>query len=376
MPLQTQDFDTLVQNQVASVQANSNLVLDDFIPGSILLALIEANTAAVALWLQGLADYDLSLTRAATSDGSDLDSWMADFGFTRTPATYATGVVTFSRVNANMQAVVPFNTQLQTTNAIATFSVTIDTTNANYNSLLGGYVLAVNTTSINVPVQANQPGTGGNVASNSITIITTPIAFVDSVTNSSSFTNASNAETDAAFRAGFILYLGSLSKATLSAVEYAIQSVPGVQSYTVNDNVAYGGGTQYGYFYVVIDDGTGDPSSQLLSNVNNAIEAVRGLTITYGVFACTVTTINVVMTVTVATGYSHSTIAPIVQAALESYINSLSVGANVYYTRLIQVAYDCTPGIQDITGYTLNSGTSDITIGVNYVAKYGTVTIS
>ena len=46
-------------------------------------------------------------------------------------------------------------------------------------------------------------------------------------------------------------------------------------TYTLVENQTYAGATQYGYFYVVVDDGTGSPSSTLLSSVANAIDAVR-----------------------------------------------------------------------------------------------------
>ena len=83
--LETKDFDTLVEEQAAIVQGSSSRALLDFSIGSILRAIVEAY-AAVAMWLQGLILSVLSLTRAATSSGSDLDSWMADFGLTRLAA--------------------------------------------------------------------------------------------------------------------------------------------------------------------------------------------------------------------------------------------------------------------------------------------------
>src|SRR5579875_264527 len=98
-------FQQIVQNFTAAAQAAAKVLLD-FTVGSIDLALAEA-TAAVALWLQALALQVLGLTRAATSNGSDLDSWMADWNFTRLPAVAATGSVTFSRANTAIAATIP-----------------------------------------------------------------------------------------------------------------------------------------------------------------------------------------------------------------------------------------------------------------------------
>lgn len=381
MPLQTQDFTTLVRDQVAAAQAESSSLLD-FTTGSILLALIEANTSGVALWLQGLILQLLSVTRLATSQDDDVDSWVGDFGLTRLPAVPSTGQVTFARFTNTSQAVVLANatpslsTQVQTADATQTFYVTIDTTNINYNSALGGYVIQSGTTSINVPVQALVSGSGGNVSAAAISTLITSTPFVDTVTNASPYSNGIDEETDAALRTRFVAYLASLSRATKTAIGYAINSVQQGLTYTLTENQNYANQTDYGYFYVVVDDGSGTPSSQLLSNVSAAIELYRGATIVYGVFAPIVTTANFALTITVSAGYIHDTVAAAVKAAIQTYINALPVGATLFYTQVISVAYDTSVGITNVTGLTLNSGTSDITADNQHVIKAGTGTVS
>lgn len=95
MQLSLRTFSTLVQNMAAAVQASAMQLLDLTV-GSTLRAVIEAN-ASIALWMQWLILQVLRITRAATSSGADLDSWMADLSVTRLPAIAATGIVTFSR---------------------------------------------------------------------------------------------------------------------------------------------------------------------------------------------------------------------------------------------------------------------------------------
>ena len=70
LPLQT--FTTLVQNMAAGVQGSAAQLIDLSV-GSVLRALLEA-CASVALWMQWLILQVLSMTRAATSSGADLDS--------------------------------------------------------------------------------------------------------------------------------------------------------------------------------------------------------------------------------------------------------------------------------------------------------------
>jgi uncharacterized phage protein gp47/JayE len=105
MQLSLQTFSTLVQNMAASVQSAASQAFDVTV-GSVVRAILEAN-ASVALWMQWLILQVLQSTRAATSNGADLDTWMADFTLTRLPAVAATGNVTFSRYTATMPALVP-----------------------------------------------------------------------------------------------------------------------------------------------------------------------------------------------------------------------------------------------------------------------------
>ena len=46
-------------------------------------------TTYLQSWMQGLVDY----SRASTAVGSELDSWLADFDFTRPPGNPATGYI-------------------------------------------------------------------------------------------------------------------------------------------------------------------------------------------------------------------------------------------------------------------------------------------
>ena len=77
MQLPLQDFTTLVRNQAAAVAASARTLIDLSV-GSVLRAALEAN-ASVGLWMQWLIVEVLATTRAATSQGADLDSWVADF---------------------------------------------------------------------------------------------------------------------------------------------------------------------------------------------------------------------------------------------------------------------------------------------------------
>src|SRR3984957_18060737 len=210
--LSTLDFTSIVRNMVTAVQGGASQLINLTV-GSVLRAIIES-VAGVVLWLQGLAVYILTLTRASTSSGTDLDTWMADYGVNRLPATAASGQVTFSRFTDTVQAVIPFGALIATGDGTQNFVVDTDSTNSAYNAILGGYVLGIGTPSVTVKVTDVNSGSGGNVLANSITSIGQAISGIDTVTNSSAFTNGIDAESDASFRARFVLFIASLSKGT------------------------------------------------------------------------------------------------------------------------------------------------------------------
>lgn len=243
---------------------------------------------------------------------------------------------------------------MTTTDGTQAFTVTTDTTNAAYDSVQAGYIIAAGVSSLSVPVQANTAGAAGNAQAGTITVISGSIQYVDTVANSTTFTNGEDAESDTDFRARFVLWIASLSKATKAAIGYAISSMQGGLTYTLTENVAYNGTAQPGYFYAVVDHGSGTPTSTFLGQAYSAIDAVRGFTITFGVFAPAVLTANVSMTITTVTSGSHSAIVALVQAAIQEYIASLSLGQLLPYTQLATVAYGASPLITNIHAGAMN----------------------
>jgi uncharacterized phage protein gp47/JayE len=303
---------------------------------------------------------------------------MLDYGLTRLAATSSTGQVAFSRFTPTYQAVVPVGTVIQTADGTQQFTVVADATQTAYSATLGGYVIAAGISSAVATVQAVNTGTQTNVLANTITTLTQAVQYVDTVTNAAPFTNGTNAETDSAFRARFVSYINSLSKATKAAIGAAILAVQQGLQYTITENQTYAGATLMGNFFVVIDDGSGTPPDSLVSSVSNAIDAVRPFTSTFDVHKPVVVSVTVAMTITTATGYTHSTLTATVQTALLNYINTLPLGSSLAYSRLAQVAYDASAGVTNVTSVTLNGGTADVTATNLQVIKTtsGSITVS
>lgn len=374
MELNIKSFATLVTDQVTAIQAKSKLLVDLTI-GSLLLSIVESNSGVI-LWLQQLIVKLLVVTRAATCSGEDLDTWFADFGFAREAATYATGSVTYARFTATNAALIPVGAQVTTNDGTQTYNVIADTLNAAYDATQSGYVVAAGVASVVVPVQASTAGQAGNASAGTVTTIVGSIPGIDTVNNSNAFANGADAESDDDARARFRLWISSLSKATLAAIQYAIASVQQGVSYSIVENQNYAGVTQYGYFYAVVDDGSGSPSSTFLSSVYSAIDAVRGLTISFNVFGPVVVSANVSMTITTAPGATHSDIVAIVHNAISSYLATLMLGQSLPITRLSALAYDASSYVTNVTNIQINSSTADLTATAKQVIRGGTITIS
>lgn len=374
----TYSFSQIVQRWVAGAQAASTALLN-FTQGSVLLAIAES-ASGVALWLQGVLLSILGLTRAATSSGSDLDSWMADYGLVRLPAVAASGTMTFSRANTGIQAVVPVGTQVSLSDGSQIYNVTLDTTNPAYSSSAGGYVLAIGVGSINIPAQDVVGGSAGNVQAGTIVVLLDAIPGVDTVTNAAPFVGGLDAETDAAFRARFILYLQSLNTANTAAIEYAIASVQQGITYTIEQDLSYPDlASKPGYYFIVVDDGTGSPPSSLLNAVTNAVAIVDGCGIQFSVFAPVIVTANIAMSIKVASGYSSAIVSAAVQSAISNYINGLGLGSKTLsITMLAKIAYDGSSGVQLVVddSTTINGVNADLSTTALDVIHPGTITIT
>ncbi len=367
MQLQLQDFPTLVRNQVAAVTASCAKLMDVSV-GSILRAVLEAN-ASVALWLQWLIMEVLSLTRAATSNGVDLDSWVADFGLNRLSAVSATGLATFSRSTPGLAAIIPVGAIIRTgadANSQA-FAVTEDSNRATW--CAGGYALAAPLAEITVPIQALSPGQAGNVQAGVLVLLSTPIPGVDSVTNNNPMAGGVDAESDVALRSRFGGFMDSRTRATVQAVEFSIQSVQQDLIYKLVEQYDPSGTFRAGHFTVIIDDGSGSASDVLIGKVGAAIEAVRAIGSTYSVIPPLLVVVNVSLHIS---GGNPA----LVQSAIIGWLAEQPIGATIFISKLMQVAHDSDPNVLNVSDLSINGLASDLAMSQFTRPMPGVVSIS
>jgi uncharacterized phage protein gp47/JayE len=378
----TKTFAGLVQTQVAAVQSwASGLV--DFTIGSVLRALVEA-VAGVARWLQALILAVLAITRASTATGSDLDSWVADFGaaypdvpaatFARLAAVGSVGPVTFARYTTVAAASVPVGTTISTADGKQQFVVVADLTKPGYQAGTNSYVMAIGTASVQATVQAITPGAASNVTAGLINTLTSAVVGGYTVTNAADFTSGADAESDADLRIRFRAFILSLREATPSALAYWVSSLGPAITVTLVENQEVGGAARKGIVLVVVDDGTGTPSSAVLAAASTAVNAHRAGGIEYAVLAPTV--VSVAVAVDITTSAEDTATKAAVTLAIQSYLNTLPVGSAVYYTMVYAVIYAASDLVVAATGLTLNGTSGNLAITSTQVAKAGSVSVT
>jgi uncharacterized phage protein gp47/JayE len=311
---------------------------------------------------------------------------VADFGAAYTPdqpamferlsASAAVGTVTFSRLTPTGQAVVPFGSTVQTADGSQSFTVTADATNPAYNSVLSGYDMADTVASVTVPVMAQTAGAAGNAAAGVVTVIASAIPGIDKVANAGAFAGGLDAESDAQMAVRFRLRIASLREGNAAACQYAVQSLQRGVSCKIVENLNHDLTSNPGFFFAVVDDGTGSPPGSLLTAAGAAIDAVRGITSTFSVYAPGDVTATVVGVLTTVAGADHAAAIVAATAAVTAFIDSLALGMTLPWSRLLQVIYDASPDITNVTGVTVNGLTSDVSVTITQVVKAGSVALT
>ena len=368
MQLPLQDFGALVRLQAAAVARGARTLMDVSV-GSVLRALLEAN-ASVGLWVQWLIVEVLSTTRAATSTGADLDSWVADFGMARLPGVSAQGLVRFSRSTPGVAAVIPVGAVVRTGAApgAQAFTVVADATRAEW--VGGGYALGAAAGEVTVPVRAAVAGHAGNVQAGVLRLLSTAVPGVDAVVNDFPASGGLDAESDAALRLRFGGFIDSRSRATVQAVGFAIQSVQQGLQFAIGERVDGAGATRAGHFTVVVDDGSGTPGAGLLGDVAAAIELVRPVGGSFEVHGPGVVQADVSLRV-----FGPADVVAAVRANVGAAIAGLPIGGWLVLSKVVQAAHEADARVLNVTGVTINGVAGDLVVPATGRVRAGLVTV-
>ena len=357
-----------------------------FQSGDVLLAIFQ--TVAVQLdFLQALVEQVVLLTRAQTSTGSDLDAWMAQFGLTRLPATYAEGLETFSASapvpgNVNIPAAVLTSgvytggALVQSSNSGVVYQVIPNTANAAYDTPSNSYILQAGQTSVSVNIQAVNAGSASNVAAGALVVLASAVPGISFVNNSAPISSGVDAEIDAAFRTRFVAYLNTLAKATEAAVVEAALTVQQGLQITPVEYQDTSGNPLVGAFSLFVDDGSGSPPSGLITNVAAAVNATRAFGIRAFIAGPNVTAVSIAITIRIAAGYTLGTVEAAVQNAIVALVSSLLVNQTLYVSSVEAAALSIAGVVSVKPGTTLNGVNADLTPAYDYELRANTGIVS
>jgi uncharacterized phage protein gp47/JayE len=350
MALVTKTFNQFVTQFLLAYAAQANV--DPNIPiGDPIRALAECD-ASQAQVVQTMDEETVAFARAQTCTGLDLDSWMAQFAFTRLPAQAASGVMSFASASTTAQQImIPVGTIVQTPGAAISYTVIADNSLPGFNSGNQAYIIPVGQQSVNVAVLANVPGNSYNVQADQLTQLVNTVFGISTVTNPVAIINGKAAETDAAFRARFVDYLNSLSKATRTAIAFAVESLQaGIKLQLIENQQAIGNpptsliSPYRGNVIVLVDDGSGDPSESLLLAATTAVDTTIAWGVQYQVLPPAVVTPTITLNIAVDPNYAEAVVVAAVTQALFDYVNTLPIGSTVWISEIITISNDV-PGV-------------------------------
>ncbi len=389
--LATRSHATIVTSIAQGMQGRISRFLN-FAIGSMLRVVAESY-AGQALWLQFNALQIQMQSRLATSYGPDVDSFVQDWpcGVTRFGATAGTTLCTFGRRTAGASPVyVPVGGQCKTADGTQVFQVYADPTNgayvASYQPLgatapTGGYVMPAQVGSVLVPVQAVTPGSAGNVAAGSISLLSSQMPGVDTVTNPAAVTNAADQESDASVKQRFALAVEGRSGGTTVSIQSAIANIKLGMTSVVLSGQNIDRSSNPGTVSVIVDDGSGAISSTLLAAAQTAVTdngvGARAAGIQAYAYAAVTAPIAIVMQITSLSGYVHQTVVAQVTAAIGLFVNGLGQNQTVSYFRVGAIA-ERVPGVGEIVPgtYTLNGGTADVPASPQTTPKLASAVVS
>ena len=208
-------------------------------------------------------------------------------------------------------------------------------------------VIPAGSTTVNIQVACTVTGTGGNLPQGqTFAVSPQPTGFVGA-TNANAFVNGQNQETSAQQLIRFQNYISTLSRATVAALQYGLS--------TVNLTDAFGNITEKVALALIVEpyltdttqpialvncyihNGVGDTSSALLAQAVNIIAGYvnssgvkipgyKAAGVKTNVYIATEVPLAVAATVNIAPGYVWSNIQPLVDAAIFSYLQGLTIG--------------------------------------------------
>lgn len=300
----------IVNDEIQYVLTHTSLI-SDFTVGSVARTLLEAD----AVELEKLYYYTLENLQDAIDDAVT-----SAFGFTRKQATYAYGNVLI-RLQNELQQEIVINRGTRFYSRKGSYEQVYQTQQA--------YTVPRGTSSFVLRVYCTVIGAYGNIPANTIDN-TSDLGPIMSVTNPEPFVTGQDEESPEAEKIRFRQMIQSLARGTNQSLVYAAESIPEIAG-------AYEFESTYGAVVLFCHDANGDLSPELQQAVADKLVEYRPAGIKVMVMPTHKTMVSLAIGVEVADqALENDSFLNEVEQVVSNYINSFTVGEDLYKNDLIQ----------------------------------------
>ena len=322
--------------------------------GTDLSARMYALAAQVyALYVQ--ADW---LTRQAfpqTAEGEYLDYHAQLRSLERKPALPAQGTVRFTAGEAaQSDRAIPEGTVCMTAGLVR-----FATTQA--------AVLPAGALTVDVPVQALEPGTAGNVSAQTVVSMAVAPMGIASCTNPQAFAGGADGEGDEELRARILDTFRRLPNGANAAFyEQGALSFDQVAAAAVIPKPRGLGSVD-----VIVSTLAGTPGEELLEQLQDYFEQRREIAVDVQVKAPTPVTVNVAVQVKAKGGWDKTQVLDQVEETLEGWFDGKLLGQDVLLARLGSLIYGC----DGVENYAVSAPAADLAVDADELPVLGTLSV-
>jgi hypothetical protein len=368
MAFQIKDFRSIVASMI-NVSRASQSQITDFSVGSVARTLMEASAIEIEeLYLQMLLGLQEAIPTAVYTS----------FEFGKLPAVGASGVVRFTRGSISEAVVVPQGTRVRSVGGELEY-VTVSTVTLSGAGLFADALVACAT-----------PGVTGNCLSGTLTELISAVNGITQVTNPLGFSNGRDVESDAQRKIRFNAYILTLTRGTISALEYgaslsAITNPSGevierARHIAVVEPFLTDASVPVGLVRLYLHNGVGATSGALVTRVlrdvngyvadqGDLVPGWKAAGVSVEVIAAQEVVVNVTGSITMISGFLAAPALNQAVVAVGSYIADLGLGAKVVRSEIIALVMS----IDGVYNVALSAPSADVTISVAQKAMPGTV---
>ena len=322
--------------------------------GTDLSARMYALAAQVyALYVQ--ADWVTRQAFPQTAEGEYLDYHAQLRSLERKPALPAQGTVRFTAGEAaQSDRAIPEGTVCMTAGLVR-----FATTQA--------AVLPAGELTVDVPVQALEPGTAGNVSAQTVVSMAVAPMGIASCTNPQAFAGGADGEGDEELRARILDTFRRLPNGANAAFyEQGALSFDQVAAAAVIPKPRGLGSVD-----VIVSTLAGTPGEELLEQLQDYFEQRREIAVDVQVKAPTPVTVNVAVQVKAKGGWDKTQVLDQVEEALEGWFDGKLLGQDVLLARLGSLIYGC----DGVENYAISAPAADLAVDADELPVLGTLSV-